>query len=430
MNNEHTIIVSFDAVSSKDLEYLKKLPNFSGVINGGALIKKVETVYPSLTYPVHVSIVTGKKPINHGIVNNTKLEINNENPNWYWYRKDIKGETLFDLAEKNNLKTCAILWPVTGKGRIKYNMPEIFCNRPWENQIIKSAVAGSMLYQLNMSNRFGKFREGLKQPQLDNFAMEVAKATIIEKKPNLMLLHLVDVDTQKHYHGCNSSEVKEALLRHERRLGEIINALKEANIYEKSTLILLGDHSQLDTDKLIRLNSLFVEKELIKINRKNKVKSYKAITKSCDGSCYVYLKDKSSIREVQEILLEEMNKEQSGIEKIFTREEAIDLGVDKNCDFIIEAKKGYYFIDDTSGKTYEKVNKEKIGVIKHRLSAAHGYLPKKEEYSTFFIAKGNSIKKGLILENGQLINHGPTIAEIMGLDLEEADGVVERRIFK
>ncbi len=430
MNNKHMIIISFDAVSSRDLEYLKKLPNFSTIINGGTLIKKVETVYPSLTYPVHASIVTGKRPVNHGIINNTKLEINNSNPNWYWYRKDIKGETLFDLVEKKNMKTCAILWPVTGKSKITYNMPEIFCNRPWENQIIKSATAGSILYQLNMNNRFKSFREGLKQPQLDNFAMEVAKATIVEKKPNLILLHLVDVDTQKHYHGCNSREVKEALLRHDKRLGEVITALKKANIYEESTLILLGDHSQLDTNNIIRLNSLFVKKDLIRVNKNNKVKSYKAITKSCDGSCYVYLKDKSSTEKVHKILLEEMRKKRSGIEKIFTKDETIKLGVDKDCDFIIEAKKGYYFIDDIYGKTNEKLSEKVSKKIKHSLNAAHGYLPTKEGCSTFFIAKGETIKEGLVLEQGQLINHGPTIAKIMGLDLGEVDGVIESRIFK
>ena len=52
MNNKYMVVISLDAVSSKDIEIMKKLPNISKLMKEGSLIKNVETIYPSLTYPL------------------------------------------------------------------------------------------------------------------------------------------------------------------------------------------------------------------------------------------------------------------------------------------------------------------------------------------------------------------------------------------
>lgn len=428
MKNKYVIVISFDAVSEEDLEFLSKQPNFSKLIKNGALIKNVESVYPSLTYPAHVTIVTGKYPKNHGVINNTVLDFKNDNPDWYWYRKYIKGDKIFDLAEKSGMKTCSILWPVTARSKITYNMPEIFCTKRYDNQILKSALAGSKIYQVNMNKRFGYLRQGMEEPYLDNFATEVAKKTIRELKPNLILLHLIDSDSQKHKYGIENKEVIESLKRHDERLGEIIESLKLAGIYEDSTIIALGDHSQINVNNVIKLNSILMKNDLINVNG-NKIKSYKAIAKSCDGSSYIYLKNKNDVetrKKVRDILNELKNKYSNVIEEVYNNEEIKNLGADINASFMIEAKRGYYFIDDFLGEAIEVIDES--SKIKHKLRASHGYLPSRDNYKTFFIAYGKTIKKGVVLEKGKLINHGPTIAKILDIDLRDCDGIVEERI--
>ena len=414
MKNKYVIVISFDAVSEEDLEFLSKQPNFSKLIKNGALIKNVESVYPSLTYPAHATIVTGKYPKNHGVINNTVLDFKNDNPDWYWYRKYIKGDTIFDLAEKSGMKTCSILWPVTARSKITYNMPEIFCTKRYDNQILKSALAGSKIYQVNMNKRFGYLRQGMDEPYLDNFATEVAKKTIRELKPNLILLHLIDSDSQKHKYGIENKEV--------------IESLKLAGIYEDSTIIALGDHSQINVNNVIKLNSILMKNDLINVNG-NKIKSYKAIAKSCDGSSYIYLKNKNDVetrKKVRDILNELKNKYSNVIEEVYNNEEIKNLGADINASFMIEAKRGYYFIDDFLGEAIEVIDES--SKIKHKLRASHGYLPSRDNYKTFFIAYGKTIKKGVVLEKGKLINHGPTIAKILDIDLRDCDGIVEERI--
>lgn len=428
MKNKYVIVISFDAVSEEDLEFLSKQPNFSKLIKNGALIKNVESVYPSLTYPAHATIVTGKYPKNHGVINNTVLDFKNDNPDWYWYRKYIKGDTIFDLAEKSGMKTCSILWPVTARSKITYNMPEIFCTKRYDNQILKSALAGSKIYQVNMNKRFGYLRQGMEEPYLDNFATEVAKKTIRELKPNLILLHLIDSDSQKHKYGIENKEVIESLKHHDERLGEIIESLKLAGIYEDSTIIALGDHSQINVNNVIKLNSILMKNDLINVNG-NKIKSYKAIAKSCDGSSYIYLKNKNDVetrKKVRDILNELKNKYSNVIEEVYNNEEIKNLGADINASFMIEAKRGYYFIDDFLGEAIEVIDES--SKIKHKLRASHGYLPSRDNYKTFFIAYGKTIKKGVVLEKGKLINHGPTIAKILDIDLRDCDGIVEERI--
>lgn len=430
MENKYVIVISFDAVSKEDLDFLRKLPNFSKLIKGGALIENVESVYPSLTYPAHATIVTGKYPKNHGVINNTILDLKSDNPNWYWYRKYIKGDTIFDLAEENGMKACSILWPVTARSKITYNMPEICCTKKYDSQVLKSALAGSIFYQLNMNKKFGYLRRGIAQPYLDNFAMEVAKETIRELKPNLLLLHLVDVDSQKHKYGVKSQETIEALKRHDDRLGEIVEVLKFTGIYNDSTIIALGDHSQIDVSSVIRLNSILVENNLIKV-KDNKVKSYKAIAKSCDGSSYLYLSNKNDIdtlNKLKEILNNLKNQKESPIEQVYSNDLISNLGADTNAVFMLEARKGYYFIDDLFGQTIEELSEDKFSKIRHKIMASHGYLPTKDNYETFFIASGKGIKSGVVLENGKLINHGPTIAKILGVNLKEADGMAEEKI--
>ena len=431
MESKYLIVISFDAVSSDDIDKLEKLDNFKYLMDNGSVIKNVESVYPTLTYPAHATIMTGMYPKNHGIINNTLNKFSDINPNWYWYRKYIKTKTLYDLASEKGLTTAALLWPVAGRSSINYNLAEIFAPKPWQNQLVMSALAGSLKYQLDLNKRFGHLRNGLSQPALDNFVHESVKYTIDKYKPNLLLIHYTDVDTNRHYHGYNSNEANDALLRHDKRLGEIIKALKEANIFEESTIVALGDHSALDGDYMIRLNSLFRENGLLEVNKKGIITSYKAVAKNCDGSSYVYLKDKNdtdTYKKVKELLENLKNSDKSPIDFILNSKEAEDEGADPNCSFMVEGNLNYYFVDETLGKVIEKVKESEVGKVPHRTKATHGYHPKKPNYNTFFMAFGKGIKKGVKIDGGKLINHGPTLAKILGVDLGKTDGEAEERI--
>ena len=80
-------MLSLDAVGRRDMEFMMTLPNFSEVVKNGAFCDRVYSVYPSLTYPAHTAVVTGRMPNNSRIVSNTKLQPNRMDPDWLYKRK-------------------------------------------------------------------------------------------------------------------------------------------------------------------------------------------------------------------------------------------------------------------------------------------------------------------------------------------------------
>ncbi|MGF2618352.1 alkaline phosphatase family protein [Rossellomorea vietnamensis] len=429
---DHLIVISFDCLSSLDFPTLNELPNFKEFLKNGAYCKAVETIYPSVTYPCHATIVTGNFPNRHGVINNTHLQPGSSSPDWYWQRHHIKGTTLYDEAKRAGMTTAALLWPVTAKADIDYNMPEIFANRPWHHQIAVSLWNGSTSFQLEMNRRFGHIRNGLFQPQLDDFVLESTVETIRKKKPNLMLIHFTDLDSNRHYHGFSSEEAYAALKRHDERLGRILSALKEAGIYDASTIIALGDHSALDESKAIKPNVLLKEKGLITVNDKGRVTDWKAYCKSCDGSAYIYVKDQHDQKTqntVKDILLGLIENEKNGIENLLTGKEAGEKGADGNCAFMIEALKDFYIKEGLEGNYLDEITPEDVLSGKYTY-ASHGYSPEKPEYQTIFMASGKGIKEGAIIPSMRLVDEGPTFARLLGLNLGETDGQVVNDLLK
>jgi predicted AlkP superfamily pyrophosphatase or phosphodiesterase len=424
----YLLVISFDGLSSLDFEYLRNLPNFREFFEKASYSRKVYSVYPSLTYPAHATIVTGKYPKNHGIVNNTLFQPKRKSPDWYWQSKYIQGETLYDEALKKGMKVAALLWPVTGKSKITFNMPEVMANRSWQNQILVSLMNGSPYYQWTLNQKFGHLRHGVSQPDLDHFTHQSLLYTLQEKKPDLTLVHYTDVDSMRHYYGYHAPEAREALNRHDQRLGDILRSVRERGIEKESTIVVLGDHSSLDEDHVINLNILLKENGYLELDAKGRLKNYHAIVKSCDGSAYVYFNPKypKNPREVKRLqhLLEVFKHNTGALEGIYSSADAIQWGADPQCVFLLEANLGYYFLDLFEGSVVETINPGDIGPVHHRTKAAHGYSPFKNDYTTVFMARGQGIREGVILPEMRLIDEGPTLARLLGLILPEVDGRV------
>jgi len=428
----HLIVISFDCLSSLDIPFLEELPNFRKLMDGAAICRQVDTIYPSVTYSCHTSIITGNYPNRHGITTNTLLQPGKVSPDWYWHRRHIKGTTLYDQAKSAGMKTTALLWPVTARANIHYHIPEIFANRPWHSQVAVSLVNGSMLYTIDMNRRFGNLRKGIQQPWLDDFVTASAVHTIKSQKPDLMLIHLVDLDSQRHGHGFDSTEAQAALRRHDERLGDIMNALEESGIADQSTIIALGDHSSLDVSKVVKVNVLLKESGLIQLNEKGKVKSWKAFCKSNDGSAYIYLKDpkdKHSKEKIQALLHSLVKNPDNGIERVLLGREAGELGADNESAFMLEARVGFYFTEEMDGEAIVTIAKEQIEAGKYT-KAVHGYSPDKSDYQTVFIAKGKGVIPNKEIPTMCLVDEGPTFAKMLGLDLGKTDGRILHEILE
>lgn len=425
MTKKRLYIISLDAFGDSDLQYAATLPHFRKIMERSAQVTGVESVYPSLTYIAHTSIATGMNPNNHGIINNTHLNPKRKSPDWYWYAKEIKAPTFFDVAKAAGYTTGALLWPVTGRSRsIDYNLVEIFPNRFWQNQMMVSAYASTFRYALAMERRHGHLRKGIRQPELDDFITAAAEDTILNSKPDLFAIHLVDLDSMRHRYGVNSQEAKKAIGRMDRRLGVILAAMEKAGIAEETVLAILGDHYQLDTHTVLRPNHLFRKKGWLTSDNKGRITSWKVLLKAADGAAYVYCKDPSvSAEDIREVL----SSLDARIERIYSSKEAAALGADPTCFLMVEAKKGYYFSDEMNQPYMESTGKQ---VQRKLLRGSHGYHPGKPNYTTMFLLSGPGINPEARLSHARLIDEGPTFLRAIGLRYpSQTDGKVLDALF-
>lgn len=417
------IVISFDAVGRSDLPLLRSNPVFDSYFTEGAYCDNVSSVYPSVTYPAHTSIITGLLPKNHGVVNNTLLQPKRmSSPDWMWQQKYVKGVTLYDRLLARGLTVSSTFWPVTAGSRITYNLPEVLANRPWQNQITVSLTNGSALYEAELFAHFRNELNGISQPELDNFAMKSAIYTLKKYSPDLMLIHLTDADTTRHSFGLHGPKVDAALHRHTARLELIEQTLKEMGIFEDTVIAILGDHYQKDVTTVVNPNYYLKAAGYIDTDSKDRITDFRAICHEADGCAYIYIKD-SRVTEDVRSLLEKI----SYIKHIYSAQEASSFGADSGCAFMIEAADSVYFQDDHDVPVKDISGLPADHGIMH---ATHGYHPDDDSYKTFFAIKGPGINPGAHVDSISLIDEGPTLAALWNADLGQTDGHVIRSFLK
>ncbi|HEX3012596.1 MAG TPA: alkaline phosphatase family protein [Syntrophomonadaceae bacterium] len=279
--------------------------------------------------------------------------------------------------------------------------------------------------------RFGKMLDGKKEPNLDNFTAAAAAHMIKSRKPNLVFIHLTDLDHFQHFDRVDSRESQAALKRQDERLGEIVKAVKEAGLYKETAFIVLGDHGAINTRYSININTAFVKAGLITLDKKGRVTGWKVNAESCDGSTQIYLhdpKDKVTKTKVEDILYGLKEKPGSGIEAVFNRNQIRNMKLADNIDYILEGQPGYYFTNEYKGELVTPITPEQVEK-EERYQAVHGYLPGKQGNKTFFAASGPGLKAGKVINSSDLVNIGPTIGAMLGIHMKNTDGRVIKEIF-
>lgn len=71
MEHQKLIVISADAMVEEDLEEFQNLPNYKRWLEGGSRVRKVRSIYPTVTYACHTTMATGNLPWRHGVVSNS-----------------------------------------------------------------------------------------------------------------------------------------------------------------------------------------------------------------------------------------------------------------------------------------------------------------------------------------------------------------------
>lgn len=393
------LLVSLDAFFEPDIDRLPPDGAITRVLREGTWCRKVETIFPALTYPIHVTIVTGCDPADTGVGQNQPFQpdVPKEKRRWYWEREHIRVPTLFEAVKAAGGKSCSILWPVNCKNRaVSWCFPEVH-PLPGENAARKALHFGSPLYILAGERRFGHLRKGIEEPWLSDYAAALAGDTIRRHHPELTALHLIDLDHARHHNGTFSQEADEAIRRLDRRVGELLKILERTPGMEDALLILVSDHGQADISRTINL----------RITMEELLPGIPLRPQSNGMSAYFF--PEREVRDPDSLVpLLESHREALGISRVYSGEDLRKMHAVSGPVLAAEAAEGVVFSDSLDPEKREK--------------ATHGFGPGHPGDMCFFAVYGRGVRQGSELLSFPMRDVGPTIAGMMGVKLTSARG--------
>ncbi len=194
-------------------------PNFDEIIQNGSKAKGLISVFPTKTFPNHISIVTGKYPENHGIIANRMYDpVFDE----YYYigqgskpvldGKWYEAEPIWVTVEKAGLKAMTMFWPASEAKIMGYRPTEYF------------VYDGSIKHD----DRIKQILSWIDYPA--------------EKRPSFLSLYFNHTDSYGHRYGPDSDKIKEAIKEMDRTIGVLIDGLKERQILDQVNIVLVSDH--------------------------------------------------------------------------------------------------------------------------------------------------------------------------------------------
>jgi predicted AlkP superfamily pyrophosphatase or phosphodiesterase len=251
------VVISVDGLDQRYLRDADKLglkiPTLRKLLREGEWAQGVEGVVPTVTWPSHTTLITGVPPREHGILGNRRPR--NQSGDYYWLASMLKTKTLWHATRNAGLKSAAITWPVTVNADIDYNLPEFF----------RARNGGSMDFLSiweyatpNLVEKIEKFDPSFRQQWVDDRTRKVATVYLLQhERPDLLLLHFVDLDSTAHDHGPYTKEANVCLEQTDAYIAEILAAAPK-----NAVVALVSDHGFERVDRELSVPILDMELDL------------------------------------------------------------------------------------------------------------------------------------------------------------------------
>ncbi|MGE5722266.1 MAG: ectonucleotide pyrophosphatase/phosphodiesterase [Sphingomonadales bacterium] len=228
-----TILVSIDGFRA---EYLDRgiTPNLTALAVRGVRAR-MQPSFPSVTFPNHYTLLTGKVPDHHGIVGNrfedetgTRVfggedRADSRNPRWW-----NGAVPLWATAEAQGIGTAHFFWLTTGVDRAG-KPPARY--RPYDPKLPVGEEPGELLKWLDA-------------PAPD--------------QPRFLTLYFYPVDHEGHDHGTHSPELEAALRQVDSAIGTLVEGLRQRGLLARTNIVVVSDHGMTDVprDHVVMLDDL------------------------------------------------------------------------------------------------------------------------------------------------------------------------------
>jgi predicted AlkP superfamily pyrophosphatase or phosphodiesterase len=366
------ILISIDGFR---WDYFEKTstPNLDKIIQRGVKADGLETVYPSKTFPNHVTIVTGRYPDNHGIIGNYFYDQDFQE---YFYigensepAKDgkwLQSEPIWVTAEKNSKKAMIMFWPMSEA--------EFMGIRPTEYY----AYSNDYSYEQRVQ-------------QILNW-LDYEE----EQKPSFLATYFNRVDGAGHSFGPESQQVIDAIKDVDSAIGMLIDGLESRNIFDKVNLMIVSDHGMIETpqEKAIDVSSFVDLSNVITVSRGE----YLMLRPSEDriSSLYDELKQVPNTR-------------------VFTKQEMYDefkWGLNDRIEPLI-------LVPDEQWTVWTDASRKP-------LAGTHGYDPGLRSMDGIFVASGPNFKEGYSGSRVSNIHLYALMCNLLDIEPAQNDGYLYR----
>jgi predicted AlkP superfamily pyrophosphatase or phosphodiesterase len=396
-----------------------RLATLRALADRGARASGMEVVFPSTTWPTHVSMVTGVSPRAHGVV-----------ANHIWNRaaattEDLTGDpiydapallrapTVYDLAHRAGHRTAAVDWPATRNATtLDFNLPFFKDQRVFEAQTAKAVWEELTALGFPM-HRQGEWALLPKRLHKDEMVGRVAAHVVARHEPALLLLHFLCVDSLQHLHGPRSPEAYWAIDYVDGLIARLLATLGDPGL-ERTTVFVVSDHGFLPSQREIRPN--------VRLRRLGAERDARFVMNHGAGALYRLGGDAAALAQLAgEIAALE------GVSGHWPAAEYAGLGLPVPAehplvaDWMFEAAPGFSYGDTADGD-------DEHGPPKYL--GTHGQRGLYADNAAFFLAAGTGVRRGVALGPIKSRDVGPTVAAALGLRMDGVEGAVLERALR
>ena len=412
------VMISVDGLAGYYLDDPKaEMPTIRALAAGGTRASQMKASTPTVTWPNHTTLVTGVNPARHGVVGNNYFDrATGRNVRLISdpiYDKDqiVKVPAIYDLAKAQGLKTAAVRWPATRNARtLDWTIPDMASGKPMLSNTTPTLIEACAREGIPFGSTNGSANT--------NVPMEVTYTRIFnmilrDHRPNLGLLHLIEVDQVQHMKGPRSPAAYAAIKDADERVAEIWTELKR-DFPDRAALFIVSDHGFSPIRRTLLPNVLLRQAGLLGSETNSLIHIV-----GQGGAAMVYLLDQKHRKDLSSQARKALVGLE-GISKIVGVEDFQQYGVanpkdDPHApDMILFAEEGCVFSDTADG--------ELPFIEKPERGGSHGHDPNLPDLHATFVAWGAGIKPGVNLGEISNIHVAPTIAKLLGFSIPHAEG--------
>ncbi len=409
------ILISIDGLKGTTLASIGSravnAPHLKEFVAKGAVSAGLVGVFPTVTYPSHTSIVTGRSPAVHGILGNNLFDPERKmNAAWYWYNEQMKVPALWDLARAKGLKTASIYWPVTVGAAIDYNIPEFREPKTIEDRmLLRSAGTPGLLREFE--KKYGE----IPVVGLDDTArLKMAAHVFTTRKPDFLLLHVIDVDHEEHSHGPDAPEAMRMLEKIDQGLGLLRQAVRDAGLERETVFVIVSDHGFYPVTQSLQPEAILTSLGLAAPT--GQPDKWRVSTHRNGASFSLIVrdpKDQAAINLVTKTFQWLKQEGNWGIERVLTRQDLDAAGAYSDAFLAVAMSSGYAVGATPTGPWLTSSGATK---------GTHGYFPGvSTDLDASFAVFGPGITPRK-LPRGKLTDVAPTVANLLGLTVPGAEG--------